>query len=253
MLQELLSLNIFSFMLVFVRVGAAMSLFPGFSINFVNLQTRLMMAILVSLMMTPVMASVLPGMPETAPELFLLIAGEATVGFFLGVITRILIAALQTAGTFLAYFSALANAFIQDPLVEQQSSVFSSFLSITALLVIFVTDTHHLMLRALVDSYSLFQPGQPLPVGDFVDLLARRVMDSFKLGLQLSSPLLVTGISYYVGIGLISRLMPQLPVFFFGLPIQITMQITVLMLSLSTIMMVFMSSFEEGLMMFLVP
>jgi len=253
MLQELLSLNIYSFLLVFVRVGAAMALFPGFSINFVNLQSRLMMALMVSLLMTPVMASALPGIPESLPELFLLILGEAIVGSFLGLMTRVLVAALQTAGTFLAYFSALANAFIQDPLAEQQSSVFATFLSTTALVVIFVTDSHHLMLRALADSYSLFQPGQPLPLGDFANLIARRVMDSFKLGLQLSSPLLVSGITYYVSIGLISRLMPQLPVFFFGLPVQITMQITVLMLSISTIMMVFMSRFEEGLMTFLVP
>jgi flagellar biosynthetic protein FliR len=78
-------------------------------------------------------------------------------------------------------------------------------------------------------------------------------MDSFRLGVMLVSPLLVTGITYYVGLGLLGRLMPQLPVFFFGLPIQITMQIAVLMMTLSTAMMVFLSRFEDAFSGFLVP
>jgi flagellar biosynthetic protein FliR len=78
-------------------------------------------------------------------------------------------------------------------------------------------------------------------------------MDSFRLGVMLVSPLMITGITYYIGLGLLGRLMPQLPVFFFGLPIQITMQIAVLMMTLSTAMMVFLSRFEDAFSGFLVP
>jgi flagellar biosynthetic protein FliR len=253
MLTEILTLNIFGFLLVFARVGSAMMLFPGFSVSFVPIQTRLMFALAVSFVMTPALAPFLPGLPSSVAKFGLLVIGEIFIGLFFGFLTRVMIASLQTAGTFIAYFSGMANAFIQDPIAEQQSSVFSSFLSMLGLLVIFITNTHYLMIRAIYDSYSLFTPGALLPFGDFSNFLTREVGESFKIGLQLSSPLLVSGIAYYIGLGLISRLMPQLPVFFFGLPIQVTLQISVLMASLATIMMVFISYFEKGLFSFLAP
>ncbi len=253
MLTEILTLDIFNFLLVFTRVGSAMMLFTGFSVSFVPIQSRLMFALAISFVMTPALSPFMPSLPASAAGLGLLIIGEVFIGVFFGFLTRIMTASLQTAGTFIAYFSGMANAFIQDPIAEQQSSVFSSFLSTLGLLMIFVTNTHYLMIRAIYDSYSLFPPGAPLPIGDFSNFLARQVADSFKIGLQLSSPLLVSGIAYYIGLGLISRLMPQLPVFFFALPIQVTLQISILMASLTTVMMVFISYFEKGLFSFLAP
>jgi flagellar biosynthetic protein FliR len=166
---------------------------------------------------------------------------------------RFVVAALQVTGTIISLVSSMANAFIQDPLADQQSSVIAGFLSTLGVLLLFVTDLDHLMLRAVVDSYSLFTPGEPLMMGDMTQMVARRVADAFALGLQLASPLVVTGFAYYLGLGLLTRLMPQMPVFFVGLPIQVTIQISVLALALSGIMIVFLTRFQEGLTGFLVP
>ena len=75
-----------------------------------------------------------------------------------------------------------------SPIAEQQSALLAGFLGNVGILLIFVTDMHHLMLRAMIDSYSLFVPGQPLPVGDMSNMIARQVMDSFALGVQLRRP-----------------------------------------------------------------
>ena len=58
----------------------------------------------------------------------LLLLSEVIIGIFIGIAARILIGALQTAGTLLALFASLANALIRDPIAEQQSSLISSFL-----------------------------------------------------------------------------------------------------------------------------
>ena len=46
-------------------------------------------------------------------------------------------------------------------------------------------------------------------------------------------------------------MMPALQVFFFGLPVQITVQIWVLMLSLSGMMLLFLQAFSDGYVPFL--
>lgn len=247
MIGQLLNLNLFAFLLVFARIGTAMSIMPGFASMQVPIPIRLTLALLVSLVITPLVMEYLPGEPTQVSVLFLLLASEITIGLFLGLIPRIILAALQTAGTVISMVASMANVFVHDPVAEQQSSLISTFLSIMALTLIFVTDLHYLMLAALVDSYTLFQPVQGPMIADMSDFIAHKVAESFALGVQMSAPLIVSGLAYSVGLGVLGRLMPQLPVFFFGMPIQIVMQIYLFMVTLSAIMMVALRSLQDSL------
>jgi flagellar biosynthetic protein FliR len=253
MLAELICLNIYTYFLVFARVGSALSVLPGFSSAWVPVRMRLVIASGVCFVITPPLAKYLPTIAATPIELTLMIMGEMIVGFYFGVIGVVLISTLQSAGSFIALFSSLANAMVRDPIAEQQSSLISGFLSLLGLLLVLVTNTHHLMLRALVDSYGLFEPGNLMVGGDAVHLIARKVGDSFTLALRIAAPLMVTSLTYYLGLGILGRLMPMLPIFFIGLPLQLLMQIITLMLALPAIMMVFMKYFQDGFVMFLAP
>ena len=253
MLEQLINLNLFSFLLIFSRVGTAMMLLPGIGQQYVSPNIRLILALLISFVMTPVLMNDLPTMPSAVDAVVLLLIGEILVGVFLGLIPRIAMAALQTAGTVLALVSSMANMFILDPISEQQSSLISTFLGVMGITLVFVTDTHHLMFSAITESYRIFIPGEPLPIGDMTDVLARKVADSFSLGIQLASPLILTGFAYYVGLGILGRLMPQLPVFFFGLPAQITLQYIVMAITIPGMMLVFMAYFEQDLISMAIP
>lgn len=247
MLQEILTLNIWAFFLVFARVGMALAVMPGFSTAYVSVRTRLGAALMISFVLMPVLASVLPVMPTAVSGVILILLSEGLVGLFFGVVARAIVASLQAAGSFIALFSSLSNALIQDPVAEQQSSIVAGFLTTAGLVLIFVTDTHHLIIRAMAESYGLFEPGVALPLGDMVDYVAHRVADGFELGLRMAAPLALTGLTYYIGLGILGRLMPALPVFFFGLPVQIVLQVMILMTVLPMIFMLFMDNFRGTL------
>ena len=247
MLQEILTLNIWGFFLVFARVGLAVSLLPGFGASYITARTRLALALMLSLVLMPLLVDQLPVMPSSASAMGLMLLGESMVGGFMGAVVRVLISALQSAGSLIALFSSMANAMIQDPIAEQQSTVVAGFLSTLGMVLIFVVDAHHLMIGALVESYGVFEAAAIPPFGDMAQYFARRVADAFKLGLQLATPFALVGLSYYIALGIMGRLMPQLPVFFFGLPIQITLQFLVFMIALSGIMTTFLIYFGQGL------
>jgi flagellar biosynthetic protein FliR len=253
MLEELLTLNLFGFFLIFTRVGTALALMPGFSAGFVPMRVRLGGALAISFVMAPALIAGLPVRPPTIAAMATLMIGEFLVGLFFGVIARILVGALQTAGTLISYMSSMANAMIQDPIADQQSSTVASFLLIMATVLIFTADMHHVMLIAIADSYTLLVPGAALPIGDMVNIIGRRIADSFALGLRLSAPFVIIALTYYIGLGLLGRLMPQLQVFFFGLPFQIGLQIWVLAVTVTGIMMVFLQRFEEVYENFILP
>ncbi len=245
MLREFLAVNIFGFLLTFARVGTAMILLPGFSAAWVSVRTRAAIALAITFVSLPMVKAAWPPIPPSAIELILLFVGEIFIGVFIGSVGMILITALQAAGSFIALFSSMANALIRDPIAESQSALTAGFLTTTGIVMIFVTDSHHLMLKGVLSSYSLFQPGNGFFGGDVADVIARTVNDAVKIGLQLAAPFVVSALAYYAGLGLLNRLMPMLPIFFVGLPVQLIMQIAVLMITFSSIMMTFMMFFDD--------
>lgn len=245
MLQEILPATLFAVLLVFVRIGAAMMQMPGIGDTFVSPRVRLLLALMVSLVVTPVLAADLPGQPRSIAVLFVLLLGELFVGFFMGALARVMMSALLIAGMVMAYTSALANALVNDPAAQQQGSIAGSFLNTTALVLIFALNLHHLMIGAFVDSYAVFPPGQLPPMGDFSQFMTDTVARAFLLGVQLGAPFMVVGLILYLGLGMLGRLMPQVQIFFVGMPLQIALGITLLMISLPAIMTWFLSAFAE--------
>jgi len=237
----------FAVLLVFVRLGTAIAFLPGFSAAYVPTRLRLLLALLLSALVAPALAGVLSPMPASPAALALLLAGEATVGLFLATAVRIAFAALQIAGTTIAFLGSFANALVQDPIVDQQSSAIGGFFTTLGIVVVFAADLHLVMLRALVDSYATFSPQAGVPLDDFAAAVAHAVGDSFALGVQLAAPFIIVSLVYNVGMALLGRLVPQLQVFFFGLPLQLGLQIWVMMLTLSGIMLVFIAHFGRTL------
>lgn len=245
MLAELLPEQAFSLLLVFVRLGTALMLLPGFGETYISPRVRLLLALTLTVVIHPVLPPVLPPLPESAVALFLLVFGEAFVGFFLGSVARLMMAALSIGGMMIATVSGLANALTNDPTAAQQGSIAGSFLTMLALMLIIVLDLHHMLLRGLIESYQLFVPGQPLLVGDISQMIARVVSKAFLLGFQIASPFIAVALIFNLGLGLLSRLMPQMQVFFIAIPLQIVIGLGILMIALPAILGWFITGFEE--------
>lgn len=164
---------------------------------------------------------------------------------------RLMLNALNIAGTIVAFQTSLAASQQFDPTQGQQSAIFASFFSVLGVALIFATDLHILMLRAMTDSYSLFPAGEMPPLGDFASAVVDLVAASFLLGVQISAPFLVFGVVFNIGLGLTARLMPQLPVFFVAMPLNIFLGFLILLIALPAMMLWFLEVYEERLSVFL--
>jgi len=251
MLDEFLSVNIFAFLLVFIRLGAAFMVVPGFGEAFVPARVRLGIALTVSLLVLPFAADQIPVEPGTPIELLLLMLGEIVIGLVMGGVLRLLLSSLHVAGTIIAQQSGLAAAQFFDPAQMTQGAITSTFLTLMGLTMIFVTDMHHLFIEGTFATYRLFPIGQVPDFGNISILITDFVQASFKLGFQMSAPFLVFGITFYIGIGLINRLMPQVQIFFVAMPLQIILSFAILAITIGASMMWFINYYEEALMRFL--
>ena len=76
-----------------------------------------------------------------------------------------------------------------------------------------------------------------LPVGDGVEVAVHAVGAAFSLAVQLASPFVVIGIVWHLTMGLISRIVSRMQIYFVSMPGQIMAGIALLMMTGSAILL----------------
>ena len=246
-IETLLNGSIFQFMMVFARVGSAVSLLPGFGEAYVPVRVRLAFALLFSLLLLPMLSDRVPVLPADLDRFVIDLAGEIGIGLFFGVLCRIILLAVLSAGNIIALQTGIANALSTDPSTAQQAAVSGNFLMAVTLVLIFSTGLDHTTLRAVVGTYAVMPPGQLPPLGDIANFNSRVVADSFTLALQMSAPFLVYGLVFSAAMGVLARLMPTLQVFFVATPAQLLVGLGLLAITLSSLMIWFLDNYERQL------
>ena len=241
------------FMLIFARLGAILMLMPALGEQSIPVRLRLSFALALTLMLYPMLAAQYGEVPANLGGLALAFGGEFVIGFAIGFAMRLVLAALHVAGAAIAMQLSLSFAERVDPNQGQHSVLLANFLTVTAITLIFVTDLDHLALAGLVDSYKLFQPGQLPPAGDFSMMALTTIAESFRVGVQIAAPFLVFGLIFQLGLGILSRLMPQIQIFFIAMPASIGLGFLILLLLIGTIMTWYLGHAEAVFGRFLAP
>ena len=182
-----------------------------------------------------------------------LLFGELAIGFGIGLCAKMITSVLQIAGMIMANQSGLAFALGTDFANQgQQGALFGNFLSILGITLVFVSDSHFLVIAALHDSFTIFPPGLAPPVGDFSQNATETVAHVFSIAVRMSAPFLVVGLVFYFGLGLLNKLMPQMQIFFIAMPVNIAIGLFLLMVLIATLMMFYLDHFQESLGKFIV-
>ena len=237
--------QIFHYFYVFVRLGAMMMLIPGIGEIYVPPRIRLLFAFVLTLAITPVLDVNPPAGELLSAETLLLLIKETLIGLFIGTVARIFLNALQITANIMGLHTSLSSAVMFNPAMGAQDSVISSLLIMGATAMIFVTNTHHLILQALVGSYDAFPVFDPLPMEDISHHVVGTVAKSFSLGVQMSFPVMIVATVLNVASGLLNRLMPQMQVYFMMMPLQILAGFVLIGFSISLILSTFIAQFAE--------
>jgi flagellar biosynthetic protein FliR len=241
-----------AFLLSFARIGTMIMLLPALGEVSVPSRVRLAVALVLTAVILPLHRADYQIDLQAFGTVLLALGQELFVGAVLGLVARLTIAALQIAGAVVAQQMGLGFVTAVDPTQGQQGMLVGNFLTVLGIALIFATDLHHLVIAALNDSYVLFRPGEVPIVADVANLLTGTVASAFRIGVQLAAPFLVFGMLFNLGLGVLSRLMPQMQVFFVGLPLSILVGFLILALVMGAMMMTFLD-YVEGVLHVLAP
>lgn len=235
----------FLFILIFARVGSILMLMPALGESTIPARMRLTFALALALVLYPIVTPQLPPLPASVWELVALVLHEIAIGLIIGAIARIAVSGAQVAGAIIASSSGLSLAVAADPVNGgAQGALVGTFLSLLGIALIFATDLHHVAISAIHDSYMIFKVSDPLMFGDAANTIVESVAGAFVVGVQMSAPFIVFGLVFNLGMGILSRLMPQLQVFFIAMPATVGVGLILMALLLAMMMGLYLTHFE---------
>ncbi|SCW94576.1 flagellar biosynthetic protein FliR [Ancylobacter rudongensis] len=235
--------------LIFCRIGACFMLMPAFSSSRLPAKIRLFLALAISYALTPLLgddiARTVAGLSQA--QLLLAIGGELATGGMIGLLARIFFLALQTLMTAAAQAVGLSTPSSMMGEDDGQMPEIATLMTLSATALLFATEQHWEILRAIVESYSRLPPAGAFPAGGSLGLFVDRLSDTFLLGLRLASPFLVYSVVVNLAVGLINKLTPQIPVYFIAMPMVTAGGLLLLYVTVDDVLRMFMEAFTSWL------
>ena len=200
--------------IVFLRVGAMVSLLPVFGEQSVPTRVKLGLALAFTAIVAPAAPSIPAGfsMSQGVGLLF----AETLTGLFLGLMLRLFVITLQIAGSIAAQSTSLSQLFGgggMDPLPSMGHVLVYGGLALAT-----VFGLHVQLAEFIIHSYAMVPLGNVIPADMITQAGVKEVARSFALGFTLAAPFVIASLVYNVTLGIINKAMPQLMVAFVGAP-----------------------------------
>ena len=231
--------ELWGFVFVLVRTAGILSALPIIGTRMVPMRIKAGLVIAVAMVFAPLVGSrVVPEILEPI-SLAVGLTAELIIGIVLGFATRLLMAAVEMAGSIMGLQLGFAVAVQLDPVNQVEVPVLGSFLTVLMTLLYFVVDGHHLIMFALGSSFTLIPPfGAHLSASVVADG-AMLMDDMFALALKLTLPIMASTFLVYLVLGIIGRVMPQMNILFTAFPITIGVGLMILGLGLPLFSLMF--------------
>ena len=207
------------FMLVFIRVSIIMMFIPVFGSPVVPWITKMGFCGFLALIVASSLNTDVSGLGNG--ELFMSIVTDFLMATAVGLIIRFIFDGIQLAGEYISYQMGLTVMNVIDPLSNTQISIISQLKQLLALLIFFIINGHHYLIKAMVSSFEYIPVGFHVVSKEFLKEIIIISSRIFLIALKLSSPILVAMFVTNVAMGIIARAMPQINIFMLSFPIYI--------------------------------
>lgn len=227
------------FVLVLTRIGALVAAAPIFGSKTAPMQFRALLAVALSLLVTPLYWQTEIQYPGNVLNLGVMLGRETLVGLALGLGITILFSGLQLTGQVIGQMSGMSLGDVFDPQTESNVTVFAQLMDLVTLSVFVLIGGHRQVMGALLNTFEWMPPGSAGFSDNLVGALSEVTAQSFVLGARASIPLMLSLLLSVIIMGLISRTLPQLNVMAVGFGLNSLVVLAVLSVTLGSIAWVF--------------
>ncbi|HHX64927.1 MAG TPA: hypothetical protein GX702_08590 [Chloroflexi bacterium] len=222
------------FFLVFVRVLGIIMTAPVLGTSLYPSMVRVGLAVALAGLLAPMQE--VPAEAVSAATLAMSTTLETLTGLLIGFTSSLIFYALQMGVSFLGLQSGFRGASGVNPalaqIMGQQGSSLETIYTLLIPLVFLIIDGHHWLIAGMQRSFEVVAIGQ-LNLGPVV--LERLIEMSgllFRTALVFAFPILCTLLLVDLALAIVARAVPQIQVFFVGLPLKMGLSMVAVVIAL---------------------
>lgn len=225
--------SLWTFLLVLVRISSFMITAPIFSGRQFPATYKVGFSVLLSLLSFGLIHDPI----ETNPgwEIMMLIFKEALVGIALGLVTSIILYAVQVAGTLIDFQIGFFMGNMFDPTFGMNTMLTAHFKNILAILFLLSTNGHHLLIQGVLSSFDWVSLQAAVPAwmdGRVSTFLLDCIGKMFMIGFMMAMPIMGTLFVVDIGLGIVAKTVPQMNLIAIFPPVKILIHFLVYILVL---------------------
>ena len=209
--------ELLSFFMVLMRISTLIMLLPVFGDKVVPAPVKVLLSLTFSAVLFPVLKSNgtihlkdAEAWSETSGKLLLTIATEILIGIGVGFASQLVFHSIQIAGDFMSQLMGFSMASMYDPHMETQTVVLGQMFSALAMLTFLALDGHHMLFRAMVETFHLIPQGHLALNEAFKNSMLGLVKNTLLFGIQLSAPMAACMLLVNIVYGILAKALPQL-------------------------------------------
>lgn len=207
---------VFGFLAMLFRVAALVSMLPALGEASIPARIKLALAICLTMVIYPIVPLPVLDALQGGARYGLLIM-EIGIGLWFGLLLRVFVFCLQTAGSIAAQSTSLSQ--ILGTAGVEPLPAMGHVITMAGLTLALTLGLHVSAAQYLIGSYALFPMGQFPDLSMLVESGVAQIAWGFRLAFTLAAPFVILSLLYNLTLGVINRAMPQLMVAFVGAPV----------------------------------
>lgn len=243
------TLYLINLFLVFIRILAVFTTAPIFSNRSIPAMTKIGFVGLLSLIILPISGTTdginLAEIPTDSLFFLFILMQEILIGVVIGFVSNLVFMTIGIAASMVSLQIGLRTANLFNPLIDAPTSALEQFYTLLAIALFFSIDGHHWFIKAVVRTFEV------APLGTFVlneitiEKLTNLTSEIFIAATRLALPIIGTLLLTDLGLGLVARAVPQIQVFFLGLPLKIGLGLVTLVITLALTLPILKEMFSD--------
>jgi flagellar biosynthetic protein FliR len=209
------------FLVVLARIGGLVTFAPFWSHGAATAKIRVILAFVISIALTPIIATKIQTPPDEIYAFSLILMGELVIGMVMGFVGKLVFLGFELAAHFLGSQMGFALAGTIDPSTKAQTTALGTIAQMLGLMVLLGADGHHWFFAATVKSFSTTAPGSFVMTAELLDILLKLSANALVIGVTLAAPALIVLLAVELALEFFGRTAPQFQVFILGFPIKI--------------------------------
>ncbi len=224
-MKELLNIawpDMVSFIFVFARIGIIFAAIPFFSAELIPRRIIAIVVLFLSLVIMPVVPPA--GFTLEALNILsfvLLLVHELLIGICLGLAVNVITSGAQIAGQLMGFQMGFAIANVVDPMTGENAPITANILYVTTFLLFFSFGGHHMLIKALMESFYIIPIEAALPQQGYLVAALAYGAKMFIIAMKMAAPVIGVLLLINVSFAMVARAIPQMNVFIMSFPLTI--------------------------------